>query len=351
MKSFTLSCFAILCCTVLTHAQSAQHLGWSVQPSDSEPVAGLQDYGEWNDMTGGIQVGEIAPNFTVYDPEGVPYTLSENLEPGKYTILMSGSVSCLRFRNAFDLTQTQTEAYVSTHAFMADHLDDFNWALVYGIEAHPTDGNCPSNCPTTTSNDTTVLQPLTYFERRWAVKTWDQAEEFIHPIDIYADNPDNGIYNTFFERPFGICVLDCTGEVVMRGDWAMNFFHEEGDLLMALHDEGLNPCAEEEEPSDPGLMDSLTDQDATQVRGFDFDVADLTKSEVYPNPIKDVVNVSLKSTNKTKVEVWNVAGQIMTSEIITNGSTSINSSLWDTGIYFVRLSSGDQVETRRILKD
>ena len=55
-------------------------------------------------------------------------------------------MSCIRFRNVFDPLVPGQEVWAA-RTFIYDHQDDFNWIFIYGVEAHPTDGNCPSNCP------------------------------------------------------------------------------------------------------------------------------------------------------------------------------------------------------------
>lgn len=228
--------------------------GVSEQPADTQIVDPLIDFGELLDFDHGYQVGDTVFDFTVYDFEGNPFNLYDKLAGEKPVVLVSGSVSCLRFRGVFEVPVSQT--YFNSQQFLENHSDDFNWVFIYGVEAHPTDGNCPSNCPPTTSNDTTVLQHPDYHYRSWAVETWEQSQEHTFPFTMYCDNPDNAVYNNFFGRPFGIVAINCDGTVAHRGDWFNLFIDEHGDDLLEWR-QNYTSCAiswepeeEEEDPND-----------------------------------------------------------------------------------------------------
>ncbi len=68
-----------------------------------------------------------------------------------------------------------------------------------------------------------------------------------------------------------------------------------------------------------------------------------TKPElsVYPNPSRDLINVSTSNLSNTKVdlEVYSVLGQKVYSETLNGSSSIINTSQWNSGIYLVKLSS------------
>lgn len=120
--------------------------GLAEQPTDDQIVDDLIFYGEENDMSGGYAVGDTVSDFTVYDYAGNSLNLYEELSGDKPVVLINGSVSCIRFRNAFN-AEEGGQLYYAVGQFIEETQDLFNYIFVYGIEAHPTDGNCPSNCP------------------------------------------------------------------------------------------------------------------------------------------------------------------------------------------------------------
>jgi hypothetical protein len=219
-------------------------------PDDSTEVNDIIYYGELLDMSGGYQVGDTVFDFTVYDFEGNSINLYEELSGSKPVVLVNGSVSCLRFRGTFE-PDNNGQQYIAARNYLESHVDDINWIFVYGVEAHPTDGNCPSNCPPTVSNDTTVIQPPYYVNRRWAAHGWEESPEHEFPFTMYADNADNAVYDNFFQRPFGMLAINCNGTVAMRGDWVNSFFMDAISVfqLDAWRTEGTT-CSIEWTPED-----------------------------------------------------------------------------------------------------
>jgi hypothetical protein len=199
--------------------------------------------------------------------------LYTELSGSKPVVLINGSVSCLRFRGTFEPDNNGQE-YLAARNYLEEHANDYNWIFIYGVEAHPTDGNCPSNCPPTVSNDTTVVQPPYYVNRRWAVRGWEDSPEHDFPFTMYADNPNNAVYNNFFQRPFGIVAINCDGTVAMRGDWVNSFFMN-GTNLSALNEWRLesNACSIDWAPDNEGTDDDGTDVDGTD-DGTDDDGTD-----------------------------------------------------------------------------
>ena len=240
--------------------------GLAEQPADTAVVDDIIYYGDYMDMSGGYNVGDTVFDFTAYDFDGNPINLYDQLAGERPVVLVSGSVSCIRFRNVFDPLVPGQEVWAA-RTFIYDHQDDFNWIFIYGVEAHPTDGNCPSNCPPTINTDTAVVQPAVYSERRWAMHDWENSTEHDMPFTMYADNPDNSIYNNFFQRPFGLLALNCDGTVGIRADWVTSFFLDisnEEELMMFR--QGYTSCQidwEPEEDEDEEEQDDTEDDDTT----------------------------------------------------------------------------------------
>ena len=244
--------------------------GLAEQPADTAAVDDIIYYGDYMDMSGGYNVGDTVFDFTAYDFDGNPINLYDQLAGERPVVLVSGSVSCIRFRNVFDPLVPGQEVWAA-RTFIYDHQDDFNWIFIYGVEAHPTDGNCPSNCPPTINTDTAVVQPAVYYERRWAMHDWENSTEHDMPFTMYADNPDNSIYNNFFQRPFGLLALNCDGTVGIRADWVTSFFLDisNGEELMMFR-QGYTSCQidwepeeDEDEEEQDDTEDDTEDDDTT----------------------------------------------------------------------------------------
>jgi len=75
-------------------------------------------------------------------------------------------------------------------------------------------------------------------------------------------------------------------------------------------------------------------------------------AKIYPNPASDYVNVQLyENIEATEISIFDIHGRLVQTQTIHNGGeTSVDVSKLDTGSYFIRIQSGDAIETQKILK-
>tara|TARA_R110000751_G_scaffold306182_1_gene424049 strand:+ start:898 stop:1662 length:765 start_codon:yes stop_codon:yes gene_type:complete len=77
-----------------------------------------------------------------------------------------------------------------------------------------------------------------------------------------------------------------------------------------------------------------------------------TRFSVYPNPSSSIINIELNGsqTNLT-YEVFDILGKQIVSEILEPGNSSkIDVSSWNSGLYLIKITNGDQTETKRFVK-
>lgn len=76
--------------------------------------------------------------------------------------------------------------------------------------------------------------------------------------------------------------------------------------------------------------------------------------EIFPNPTNGKFSIQSESTmgNNTLVEIINMQGQIISSDLFQNGNSflSIDISNAPSGIYYARISQGKQLLTQKIIK-
>jgi len=385
------SCLLIAIALTGTQQCVAQYgtFGEDTCPEDSAAVDDIIYYGELLDMSGGYLTGDTVFDFTVYDFDGNPLNLYTELSGEKPVVLINGSVSCLRFRGTFE-PDNNGQQYVAARNYLEEHINDYNWIFIYGVEAHPTDGNCPSNCPPTVSNDTTVVQPPFYVDRRWAVRGWEDSPEHDFPFTMYADNPNNAVYNNFFQRPFGMVAINCDGTVAMRGDWVNSFFMNSTNVT-ALNEWRLesNPCSIEWTPDDDGTNDDGTDDYGTDDDGTDDDGTDddgtdddgtddddtplddgpslaLTGGnqnnevvsnsfieapsnlKIYPNPAQDLLQIE-GLENAARVLLIDMSGRALLDVESTDQVLRIDASAFSPGPYIVIVHEASKAPQRRNL--
>ena len=318
---------------LLSSASQAQYgdLGVAEQPSDTEPIAALIDYGEYNDMSGGYQIGDTAFNFTVYDFDGNPVKLYEELAGPKPVVMVSGSTTCPRFRDNFDLANT-TQSVLATRNFLFTHQDDFNWIFIYGIEAHPTEGDCPSNCPPNVYTDTTVVQAGIYAERRWSMHTWLNSPEHDMPFNMYADNPDNAVYNAFFRRPFGMVALNCDGTVALRADWLNAYLFDPANVQELLNFKENHEACEIEWTPDEEVSSTVLE-------------AATSNFKVYPNPACSWLTTEI-DTPETAWELTDMQGRTVASWTQNQFRSSVPVAHLPRGNYLL-IGRSDETETQR----
>ncbi|PLX17967.1 MAG: hypothetical protein C0599_13045 [Salinivirgaceae bacterium] len=96
---------------------------------------------------------------------------------------------------------------------------------------------------------------------------------------------------------------------------------------------------------------SIVDADVTEdvvLNYVGINAASSINFNVYPNPVKESVNVELPG--KFNVKVLNAVGQVVSSKII-DGSGSISTSELGSGIYFVKVSNDTQIGVKQIVKE
>lgn len=72
--------------------------------------------------------------------------------------------------------------------------------------------------------------------------------------------------------------------------------------------------------------------------------------QVYPNPASNLLAIRLPSDHSfNTISILNQMGQIITEEAISGSSSILNVESIASGIYFIRLSGGDMVQTEKVI--
>ncbi len=72
---------------------------------------------------------------------------------------------------------------------------------------------------------------------------------------------------------------------------------------------------------------------------------------IYPNPVKDVLNIKLESNRNHQITLLNQQGKVMTRMSSSNTLSQLNLSSLNlsSGLYFVRIESGEHIFTRKVM--
>jgi len=81
-------------------------------------------------------------------------------------------------------------------------------------------------------------------------------------------------------------------------------------------------------------------------------ISDQSLIEVYPNPVnyKFTIKSSVLTGNST-LSIFNSNGQKVMERLITEGTTEIDASMLQKGLYLIKLDNGKSIETGKIVKE
>lgn len=72
---------------------------------------------------------------------------------------------------------------------------------------------------------------------------------------------------------------------------------------------------------------------------------------IYPNPTKGIFNVQVENTDNSIIEVINVLGKTILIETVSENITNFDLSDQPNGVYFVKVTSGNQMQVQRLIKN
>lgn len=131
----------------------------------------------------------------------------------------------------------------------------------------------------------------------------------------------------------------------------------QGDTLIVIDDQPAEYYAQVTNGkctllSDPYIVTTPKAEEVVTSRTTDEEFAK-NGIHVYPNPFSDYLVIDLKrnAINPDQFEIIDVTGKKIKSASIESSLIEINTSHLDPGIYYLKLSHGDQLRSFRIVKD
>ena len=70
---------------------------------------------------------------------------------------------------------------------------------------------------------------------------------------------------------------------------------------------------------------------------------------IYPNPAADQVTITVEDYNNATVEVYNLLGEVVKAEQVSDRNTKINVADLNNGTYIVRVMNGEKVATKKVV--
>lgn len=279
VKLFLLTTVLVLCFTGLrAQVTLAPAINSPGLPAGSDSICYFPIYIDTSNqfMASGFQVGNLVPDFTLYDENGTAFTLSNELAAGQPVLLIAGSYTCPAFRDG--MTNILPAVYASYSA-------QVKIRVVYTIEAHPKspDVSPYSGTVWTTNNNFSLnilyAQQHIYDDRKHMAHIADSVLSI--PAPILFDSPCNEWALNYGPAPNNAYLITPDGHVYSKYGW-FNATHEDVmiDIAQLLSTVSINnPQAEQ---------------------------SDLA---IYPNPSEDASVISVKAMNDYAISIYDITGR------------------------------------------
>jgi hypothetical protein len=75
---------------------------------------------------------------------------------------------------------------------------------------------------------------------------------------------------------------------------------------------------------------------------------ELQSASIYPNPTIDFLTI--ESAGNSTITVINIAGLIIYQKEMQEEKTTLNTSSWVNGIYFITIQNGSSRTTKKVIK-
>ncbi len=206
-------------------------IGIASLPADSDSICFIPVY-LGNFDASGIQDGDTAADFTLYDLNGDSVNLKDELSNGVPVLLVAGSYTCPVFRGKIPVINQVVQNYASAVKVI----------VIYEVEAHPDIDISPYFGVVNTTNTNIQAgilypQPKTYGERKAVCQ--DLLDSLPINADVVIDGLCNEFWSSYGPAPNNAYLIDTNGIVYSKHGW----FHKSPDDIFCDIDSLLgNPA-------------------------------------------------------------------------------------------------------------
>ncbi|MGY0392775.1 endonuclease [Bizionia sp. KMM 8389] len=105
----------------------------------------------------------------------------------------------------------------------------------------------------------------------------------------------------------------------------------------------------EEDPTSGArvALDNLSWTCYTNLSTDEFNLSEVT---IYPNPVKNVLNINFPNANETRISIYNVLGKKVISKEFSKSTGTINTEKLSNGIYIIRIQQGPNTLSKKLIK-
>ncbi len=353
---------------VVTTITALDHGGGSIQSYDTITVNLCDNQPTALAWTPGSFVSEVS--FTLIGPDGVQiYTNSDMANYTTYTFTTNCGVApqptdptvATVAASAFTQTSATLNATITNPDNVTITAKGFQWKATNGgtyasVTGTGTGDTFTANLTNLTPNTSYTFKAFITFNGTTVVEgnemTFTTLEQGVEPCDV-----PTGLHTTDVQNESIAIAWDANADV---NSWNIQYRPQNGTWSSATSNTNSYTIT--------GLTGHTTYEIQVQANCGDGNVSDWSGSvseettnvgieewlsnsvTLFPNPVKDVVNVQCTMGNVQGVEVYDVYGKLITTSNSIDNPTRINVSGLADGVYFVRVTTDRGVVTKSFVK-
>jgi hypothetical protein len=203
--------FLCVASSLMAQPSLKPHIGQRNIPADTDTICRIPLYLGGFDASG-LDVGDTAYDFTLFDANGDSLNLATVLSQGKPILLISSSYTCPVFRGKVP----------AINAIVSRFAGKVEIYIIYTVEAHPQTDTSPyfGRVQTGSTNVNAGIlyrQPTTYGERKAILA--EMTKDLTIDAPIVIDGPCNEWWQTYGPAPNNATVIDTNGIVRIKHGW------------------------------------------------------------------------------------------------------------------------------------
>ncbi|TYB77168.1 endonuclease [Bizionia myxarmorum] len=76
----------------------------------------------------------------------------------------------------------------------------------------------------------------------------------------------------------------------------------------------------------------------------------ISKIDIYPNPVKNSLNIKLLNPKDTQIDIYTLLGKKVLSQVINKTDNTINTESLSSGVYIIRLQQDQKIISKKLIK-
>ncbi|TND10644.1 MAG: hypothetical protein FD123_286 [Bacteroidetes bacterium] len=270
-------------------------------------------------MLSGYHVGDLVPDFTLYNENGVSYNMETELQDGKPILLIAASYTCPQSRDGLT---TILPTLLNT---FGQQIKVF---VIYEMEAHPKSPDVSPFSggvwvtPNNYINGILYAQHQIYAGRQQMAHLADSALNISVPVLI--DGPCNEWFSNYGPAPHNAYLVAPNGHIFRKYGWFNNTNYDiEADISLLL-----------------------------SVMGNNEPIAETPEVTVYPNPAAGTATLHVKGTANYALQVFDIAGKcILSRQTISEQQIPLEAGVFVPGVYVYAVTTAEGAVLRgRIIR-